>query len=103
MCSNGLDARLNSVSTGMVATKNSQDISAQLLLFCTIYTNYDHKLLAKVRKPAVLWDKFKGLPLKRSPKVFQKERERENQILVCIYFRIRERVFMLIINSGICL
>ena len=63
MCLSGPDARLNSTSAGMIATRSSEDVSAQLMLFCTIYTNYDHKLLARVRKPAIPWDKFKGLVL----------------------------------------
>ena len=65
----GPDARLNSASAGMVVTKGSEDVSAQLILFCTIYTNYNHKLLAGVRKPAIPWDKFKGLPSRGGPKV----------------------------------
>lgn len=49
----GFDTRLNSASASMVSTKDSQDISTQFILFCTIYTNYNHKLLAKIRKSEV--------------------------------------------------
>ena len=69
MHSNNFDTGLNSASAGMVATKSSQDISVQLILFNTIYTNYNHKLLAKVRKLTIPWDKFKGLALKRGFKI----------------------------------
>ncbi len=100
---NGLDARLNLASAGMIATRGSQDVIAQLMLFCTIYTNYDHKPLAGVRKPAIPWDKFKGLASKGVLKVSQKEREGENEVLVCICFETRGIVLILIMNSGICL
>ena len=72
------DAGLNLASAGMIATRGSQDVSAQLMLFCTIYTNYDHKPLAGVRKPAIPWDKFKELASRGVLKVFQEEREGEN-------------------------
>ena len=78
-------------------------MSAHLMLFCTIYTNYNHKLLAGVRKPTILWNKFKGLALKGGPKVSQEEREREDKMLVYIYFKIKRLVLMLIINARICL
>ncbi len=100
---NGPDARLNSASAGMVATRVSQDVIAHLMLFCTIYTNYDHKPLAGVRKPAIPWDKFKGLASRRVPKVSQEEKEGENEVLVCICIETRGLVLMLIMNSGICL
>ena len=73
------------------------------MLFCTIYTNYDHKLLAAVRKPIIPWDKFKRLALRRGFKVFQEEREGKDEILVFICFGTRGLVLMLIINLGICL
>ena len=50
----GSDNRLNSTLANMVATRGSEDINAQLILFYTIYTNNNHKLLAGVRKPAIL-------------------------------------------------
>ena len=99
----GPDARLNLASAGMIATRDSQDVSAQLMLFCTIYTNYDHKPLAGVRKPAIPWDKFKGLASRGVFNVSQEEREGENEVLVCIYFETRGLVLILIMNSGICL
>ena len=40
------------------------------MLFCTIYTNYNYKLLGGVRKLAIPWDKFEGLTLKGGSKVF---------------------------------
>ncbi len=49
----GPDAKLNLASAGMIATMGSQIVSAQLMLFCTIYTNYDHKPQAGVRKLAI--------------------------------------------------
>ena len=79
MCLSGPDARLNSTSADMVAKKGSKDISAQLMLFCTIYTSYNHKLLAGIRTPAIPWDKFKGLALRGGPKVFQEEKEGEER------------------------
>ncbi len=99
----GPDARLNSASAGMEATKGSQDVSAQLILFCTIYTNGDHKRLAGVRKPAIPGDKFKGLASRGVPKVSQEEKEGENEMLVCICFEKRGLVLMLIMNLAICL
>ena len=69
ICPSSPDARLNSTSAGMVATRGSEDVSAQLMLFCTIYTNYNHKLLAEVIKPAIPWDKFKGLASRGGPKI----------------------------------
>ncbi len=81
MRTSGLDA----------ATKGSQDVSAQVTLFCIIYTKYDpKKWLARVKKPVISWDKYKGLASKRGKMVSQEERERENGVLVCIYFETRE-------------
>ena len=34
----GLDTRLNSASTGMVASRGSQDVRAQLIFLYTIYS-----------------------------------------------------------------
>lgn len=48
------NARLNLASADMVATRASQDVSIQNMLFYIIYTNYNHKLLARVRKPTIL-------------------------------------------------
>ena len=49
----GPDARLNLASANMVATRGSQDVSPQFMLFCTIYSNYDHKMMARDRKPVI--------------------------------------------------
>ena len=73
------------------------------MLLCTTYTNYNHKLLAGVRKSAIAWDKFKGFALRGGPKVFQKEREGENKEMIYIYFGTKGLVLILIINSRICL
>ncbi len=35
--------------------------------------------------------------------VFQEERERENGVLVCICFEIRELGWLLIMNTEVCL
>lgn len=65
----GLDNKLNSASTGMVAKKGSQHITAQLIFFYTIYTNYDYKLLVRVGKTTIPWDKLKRLALRGSSKI----------------------------------
>ena len=56
------------------------------MLFYTIFINHNYKLLAGIRKLAIAWDKLKGLVLKEGPKVFQKEKKEENELLVCTYF-----------------
>lgn len=99
----GPDIRFNSATASMVTTRNSQDISAQLMLFYTTYTKYNDKLLAGVKKPAIVWDKFKLLALRRCCKVLQKEKEGENDMLICIYFGIKGLVLILIMNSRIFL
>ena len=99
----GLDVRLNSTSAGMVTTKGSEDVSAQLMRFCTIYTNYNHKLLAEVRKLVIPWDKFKGLASRGGLKVSQEEREGEDEVLVYICFGTKGLVLMLIMISGVYL
>ncbi len=54
------------------ATRGSQDVSAQVILLCIIYTNYDpKKWLAGVKKPVIPWDKFKGLASKGGKMVSQ--------------------------------
>lgn len=73
------------------------------MLFCIIYTNYNHKPLAGVRKPAISWDKFKGLASKRGPKVTLEEKKEENKVLIYICFKIKKLVVMLIMNPEICL
>ncbi len=58
------------------ATRGSQDVSAQVTLFCIIYTNYNpKKWLARVKKPIIPWDKFKGLAFKGGKMVSQEGRE----------------------------
>ena len=103
ICPRGLDARLNSISAGIIAKKGSEDIDAQLMLFCTIYTNYNHKLLAKVRKLAIPWNKFKRLASRGGPKVFQEEKKGEDEVLVYICFGRKGLVLMLIMILGIFL
>ena len=97
------DARLNSTSAGIVATRGSKDVNAQLMFFCTIYTNYNYKLLAGVKKLAIPWDKFQSLVWRVNPKVSQKERDGEGKVLVCICFGTKELVLMMIMISGIYL
>ncbi len=85
-------------------TKGSQDVNAQVTLFCIIYTNYDlKKWPAGVKKPVIPWDKFKGLAFKRGKMVSQEKRERENRVLVCICFETRELGWLLIMNTEFCL
>jgi hypothetical protein len=73
------------------------------MLFCIIYTNYDQKWLAGVRKPVIPWEKFKGQASGGGKMVSQEEREGEKGVLVCIGFETRKLDWMLIMNSGICL
>ena len=73
------------------------------MFFCTIYTNQNHKLLVRVKKPIIAWDKFQGLALRGGFKIFQKEKAEENEALIFIYFGIKKLVLILIINSRICL
>ena len=50
---NNPDIKFNSTSANIIAIKDSPDISAQLMLFCTTYTNYNHNLLASIKKPVI--------------------------------------------------
>lgn len=59
--------------------------------------------MAKSRKAAISWNKFKRLALRGGSKVSQKEQEKEDEVLVCICFGIIRLVWILIMNSGICL
>lgn len=97
------DARLNLVSISIIAIRSSQDVKVQLMLFYIFYTNYNQKLLVKVRKPAISWDKFKRLALKRGLKIAPENKERENKVFICICFETRGSVIILIIYSEICL
>lgn len=45
------------------------------MLPCTIYTNYDHKLLAKIRKPELFWAKYKRLVSREGSKISQKKKK----------------------------
>lgn len=60
------------------------------MFLCIIYTNYDWKLT--VKKSEIPWYEFRELALSRSYKIFQEDKRRENEVLVCIYFKIRELV-----------
>lgn len=73
----GLNAKLNSALASIVATKGSQNINAQLIFFYTIYNNYNHKLLTRVKKPAIPWNKFRGWALKGDLKVSQEKRKKK--------------------------
>ncbi len=54
-----------------IATRDSQDVSAQVTFICIIYTNYNpKKWLAKVKKPVTHWNKFKGLASKGGKMVY---------------------------------
>ena len=99
----GPSNKLNSASVGMVATKSSQDVKGQLMLFCTIYTNYNQKLLAGVQKPAIPWDKFIRLASRKGLEIAQEEKEAKNEVMVYMYFETRGPVVLLIMNSGIYL
>lgn len=72
------------------------------MLFCIIYINYNHKLLAEVEKPEISQNKFKKLSLKKGLKITQKKKKGKNELLVYICFKTRKSVEMLIINSRIC-
>lgn len=63
------DAKFNLTLAKIIATGNSQDVKAQLMLFYTIYTNLTHKLLVGIKKPAIFWDKFKRLILRKNLKI----------------------------------
>ena len=72
------------------------------MLFCIIYTNYDQKWLAKVRKPVIAWDKFRGQASGGGKMVFPEKREGERGVLIFICFETRKLDLMLIMNSGNC-
>ena len=55
------DTRLNLISAIIMAIKNSQNVNTQLILFCTLYNNYNHKLLPGVKKLIIPWNIFKRL------------------------------------------
>lgn len=49
------------------------------MLFCTIYTNYDHNPLAEVLKLELLWDKYKRLVLRKNLKISQEGKKEKNR------------------------
>ena len=94
---------MNLALASMIASRESQNIKAQLRFFYIIYTNYNIKSLAKVKKPKILLNKFNGLNLRRNFKIAQKEKKDKNGVLVYIYFETRELVVIWIINLKIYL
>ena len=60
------------------------------MVFCIIYTNYDQKWLAGVKKPIIPWEKFNEQAFGGGKIVFQEKREGEKGVLVCICFEIRK-------------
>lgn len=66
---------LNLILVIMVVLKEIQNIITQFILFCIIYTNFNYKLLAKIKKPAIFEDKFKRLVLKKGLKIFKKKKK----------------------------
>lgn len=50
---NGLDTKLILILASIIGRKNWQDINTQSIPFYTIYINYNHKLLARIRMLAV--------------------------------------------------
>lgn len=79
----------------------SQDINNQHILFYTIYTNYNHKLQKRVRKPKIPWDKFKRLAFNGSSKICQEEKGRQNDVMIYIYFGRGKHVLLLILTLTI--
>lgn len=79
------------------------DVNALPMLFYIIYTNYNQKLQAEIRKPKIPWDKYKGLALRGDPQISQEGKKRENEMLVCICFGTSKLILMLSTNLGICL
>lgn len=61
--------------------KDSQDISAQLIFYYIIDTNYDQKWLTGVRKSKIFLNKFKISDLKEGSKISHQRREKRNQVL----------------------
>lgn len=44
------------------------------MLFSIIYTNYNHKPVAKIKEPIIYQDKFKELASKKAFKLLKKKR-----------------------------
>lgn len=59
-------------------------------------------MLARVKRPKIPVDQFKGLITKESQKDFWKK-ERKNKVLIYIYFKIKELILILILNLEICI
>lgn len=72
------------------------------MLFYTIYTNYNYKPLARIRKPEISWNKFRRLALNKSSNIFQEEKKK-NEVLIYICLKTKELVLNLTINLEICL
>lgn len=53
---------------------------------------YDWKILAGAKKLKILWNEFKRLVSKKGQKISQGERKRENKVLVCIFFVMRNEL-----------
>lgn len=81
---------LNSPDITIISIKSSQDISAQLIFYNIIYTNHNKLCLVRTKMLEISWNKFKKLDFKG-----------ENEILIYIYFEIKELNLILIINSEI--
>lgn len=87
----------------MMVIKDCQNVNTQFIFFGIINSDNDHKWLTEIKKPEILYDKFKRSAFKRGQKFLQEKKEREKELLIFIYFETRELVFMLIMNLGICL
>lgn len=59
--------------------------------------------MAEIKKSETLWNKLKKLDLRNNPKIAQSERKGNNEVLLFIYFEIKEFVVILIMNLEIYL
>lgn len=78
----------------MGAILGNMDVSNKLILFYTIYTNLNYKLQKEIKRLEIYWDRFKRLISSEGRKISQKKKKRDNEILVYIYFEIRELVLI---------
>lgn len=53
MSPSSFNIRFNLALAKIVVSRQTQDVKAQLILFYIIYTNYNYKLLSKVKKPEI--------------------------------------------------
>lgn len=90
-------SRLKLAIANMEIILGNQDINDQRILFYTSYTNCNYKLQKGVRRPKIPWDKFKRLASNGGSKICQEEKERQNEVMICIYFEIRKQVLILIL------